>query len=185
LTVTWFDTRSFKVGVSPETLRRTTLGGLQAGGRVNLERAVGGTTRLGGHMVQGHVDTVATVARVAPDGNAVTMRFAPRDPSVLRYIVEKGFVAVDGASLTVTAVHDGDSAGQGGWWEVMLIAYTQSRIVTAEKKVGDVVNVEVDMVGKYVEKNVRAWFDGQEGGSKALELVVGKLVEDRLKARGL
>jgi len=183
--VTWFDAHDFKVGISPETLRRTTLGSLAAGSRVNLERAVSGETRLGGHMVQGHVDTVATVSRREPDGNALTLRFAPRDAAVLRYVVEKGFVAVDGASLTVTAVEDPDARGEGGWWEVMLVAYTQSRIVTAEKKVGDTVNVEVDMVGKYVEKNVKAWFDGQEGGSKALELVIGKLVDDRLKARGL
>jgi riboflavin synthase len=183
--VTWFDAHDFKVGVSPETLRRTTLGSLAASSRVNLERAVSGETRLGGHMVQGHVDTVATVSRREADGNALTLRFAPRDAAVLRYVVEKGFVAVDGASLTVTAVEDPDARGEGGWWEVMLVAYTQSRIVTAEKKVGDTVNVEVDMVGKYVEKNVKAWFDGQEGGSKALELVIGRLVDDRLKARGL
>ncbi|KAI5284963.1 Riboflavin synthase alpha chain, partial [Ascosphaera acerosa] len=142
LTVTSFDgTTSFKVGVAPETLRRTNLGRLRPGSPVNLERAVSATTRMGGHFVQGHVDSTAAVLRVAPDGNALTFRFQPRDRRLLRYVVEKGFVAVDGASLTVTAVQDGPD----GWFEVMLIAYTQDRVVTAAKTVGDEVNVEIDM----------------------------------------
>lgn len=136
---------------------------------------------MGGHFVQGHVDTIASVLKVTPDGNALTFRFQPQERSVLRYIVEKGFITIDGASLTVTAVHDGEN----GWWEVMLIAYTQERIVTSSKKVGDVVNIEVDMVGKYVEKNVAAWFDGQTGESAALDKLVAKLVDERLKAKGM
>lgn len=136
---------------------------------------------MGGHIVQGHVDTVATILSVTPDGNALTFRFQPRDSSVLRYIVEKGFIAIDGASLTVTAVQDSPE----GWWEVMLIAYTQERIVTAGKKPDDLVNIEVDMVGKYVEKNVAAWFDGNSGSENiALERLVGKIVEDKLKQLG-
>jgi riboflavin synthase len=178
LTVTEFDSDTFKVGVAPETLRRTNLGQLEEGSKVNLERAVSGSTRMGGHIVQGHVDTVATILSVTPDGNALTFRFQPRDLTVLRYVVEKGFIAIDGASLTVTAVQDGPT----GWWEVMLIAYTQERIVTAGKKPGDLVNIEVDMVGKYVEKNVAAWFDGKDGTeNRALERLVSKLVEDKLK----
>jgi riboflavin synthase len=129
-------------------------------------------------MVQGHVDTVASILSVTPDGNALTFRFQPRDRSVLRYIVEKGFIAIDGASLTVTAVQDGPD----GWWEVMLIAYTQEKVVTAKKQVGDLINLEVDMVGKYVEKNVTAWFDDKGGESAALERLVAKLVDERLKA---
>jgi riboflavin synthase len=136
---------------------------------------------MGGHFVQGHVDTVATVAKVTPDGNALTFRFHPRDPSVLRYIVEKGFITIDGASLTVTAVEDGPQ----GWWEVMLIAYTQEKIVTAAKREGEEVNIEVDMVGKYVEKNVTAWFEGRNGEEvQVLEKLVGRLVEEKLKAKG-
>jgi riboflavin synthase len=176
LTVTSFDTSTVKVGVAPETLRRTNLGSLTTGSKVNLERAVSASTRMGGHFVQGHVDTTARIGRVTPDGNALTFRFVPRDGAVLRYVVEKGFVAIDGASLTVTAVD-----GEG--FEVMLIAYTQDRVVTAAKKVGDEVNVEVDMVGKYVEKNVAAWFEGEGGQGKALEGLVARLVEERLNSR--
>ena len=141
LTVTSFETSSFKVGVAPETLRRTNLGSLKQNSKVNLERAVSASTRMGGHFVQGHVDTTATILKVEPDGNALTLRFQPKDRSVLNYVVEKGFITLDGASLTVTKVDDLE-----GWWEVMLIAYTQEKVVTASKKAGDDVNVEVDQV---------------------------------------
>lgn len=94
--------------------------------------------------MQGHVDTTAVIVSVTPDGNALTFRFRPTDKGVLVYIVEKGYVAVDGASLTVVAVGE-------EWFEVMLVAYTQEKIVTAGKKQGELVNVEVDMTGKYIE----------------------------------
>lgn len=181
LTVTEFDKSSFKIGVAPETLRRTNLGALKQGSKVNLERAVSAETRMGGHFVQGHVDTIATIQSVTPDGNALTFRFKPRDASILRYIVEKGYVTIDGASLTVTRVQDGPE----GWWEVMLIAYTQEKVVTASKKPGEDVNVEVDQVGKYVEKSVTGYFDGSANGEFAiLEKMVSKLVDERLKALG-
>ncbi|KAH7401046.1 hypothetical protein DE146DRAFT_611615 [Phaeosphaeria sp. MPI-PUGE-AT-0046c] len=181
LTVTEFNTTSFKIGAAPETLRRTNLGSLKEGSKVNLERAVSANTRMGGHFVQGHVDTVATIQSITPDGNALTFRFKPRDPAVLRYVVEKGYVTIDGASLTVTKVQDGPE----GWWEVMLIAYTQEKVVTASKKVGDDVNIEVDQVGKYVEKSVAGYFEGSANGEFAiLEKMVSKLVDERLKALG-
>jgi len=178
LTVTEFDKKSFKIGIAPETLRRTNLGSLKEGSKVNLERAVSAHTRMGGHFVQGHVDTVATILSVTPDGNAKTFRFQPRDKSMLRYIVEKGFITVDGASLTVTKVQD----GHDGWWEVMLIAYTQERVVTAVKQPGDEINVEVDMVGKYVEKNVAAYFEGGAGESGILDKMITRIVDEKLKA---
>jgi len=178
LTVTEFDKSTFKVGVAPETLRRTNLGTLKEGSQVNLERAVSAHTRMGGHFVQGHVDTIATILSVTQDGNAKTFRFQPRDRSVLRYIVEKGFITDDGASLTVTNVQDGPD----GWWEVMLIAYTQERVVTATKQPGDAVNVEVDMVGKYVEKNVAAYFEDGAGESGIIEKMVARIVDQKLKA---
>ncbi|KAJ4349174.1 Riboflavin synthase alpha chain [Ascochyta clinopodiicola] len=181
LTVTEFDKKSFKIGCAPETLRRTNLGSLKQGSKVNLERAVSADTRMGGHFVQGHVDTIATIQSVTPDGNALTFRFKPRDSAVLRYIVEKGYVTIDGASLTVTKVEDGPE----GWWEVMLIAYTQEKVITASKKPGDDVNVEVDQVGKYVEKSVAGYFeDGSKGEFAILEKMVSKLVDERLKALG-
>lgn len=125
------------------------------------------------------MDTVAKILSVTPDGNSLVFRLQPREKEVLRYVVEKGYVTLDGASLTVTAVDD-----QVGWWEVMLIAYTQERVVTAAKKEGEDVNVEVDMVGKYVEKSVRGYFEGlkEEGsGGGVLERMVGKIVDERMK----
>jgi riboflavin synthase len=135
---------------------------------------------MGGHFVQGHVDTTATILSVTPDGNALVFRLQPKDRSVLRYIVEKGYVTLDGASLTITEVDDKDA-----WWEVMLIAYTQERVVTAGKKAGDEVNVELDIVGKYVEKSVKGYFEGVRGGGEIgiLEKMVGRIVEEKLKAR--
>ena len=150
LTVTEFDKTSFKVGVAPETLRRTNLGQLNKGDKVNLERAVAGHVRFGGHFVQGHVDTTAVIRSRTADGNAIAIKFAPKDTSLLKYIVEKGYIAIDGTSLTITAV-DEDT------FDVMLIAYSQERTVVALKTVGDEVNIEVDMIGKYVEKQVAAY----------------------------
>ena len=148
---------------------------------MNLERAVSASTRMGGHFVQGHVDTIATIQSVTPDGNALTFRFKPRDAAVLRYVVEKGYVTIDGASLTVTKVEDGPD----GFWEVMLIAYTQEKVVTASKKAGEEVNVEVDQVGKYVEKSVTGYFEGTAHGEFAiLEKMVATLVDKRLKTLG-
>ena len=179
LTVTEFSASEFKVGVSPETLRRTNLGSLQKGGKVNLERAVSAHTRMGGHFVQGHVDTIASILSVTEDGNAYTFRLQPRDKSVLRYIVEKGYVTLDGASLTITNVQDGED----GWWEVMLIAYTQEKVVMGKKRRSEDVNVEVDMVGKYVEKSVAAYFETTTGeGPAVLERMVKKLVDERLNS---
>ncbi|KAK4246873.1 hypothetical protein C7999DRAFT_41761 [Corynascus novoguineensis] len=174
LTVTTFTqtpTPAFTVGIAPETLRLTNLGSLAAGSRVNLERAVRADTRMGGHFVQGHVDATATIVAREPDGNAVTLRLQPptdRRRELLRYVVYKGFIALDGASLTVTRVNDDE-----GWWEVMLIAYTQERIVTAAKQVGDTVNVEVDMTAKYVEKSLKGYLEGLgEGGGGLLKKVL-------------
>lgn len=133
---------------------------------------------MGGHSVQGHVDTVATILSVTPDNNALVFRLQPRDKGVLRYIVEKGYVTLDGASLTVTRVVDGED----GYWEVMLIAYTQEKIVTASKKAGDEVNIEIDIVGKYVEKSVESYFAGTAGGDfSVLEKMVSRLVDEKLK----
>lgn len=177
LTVTEFSSGEFKVGVAPETLRRTNLGSLKQGSGVNLERAVSAHTRMGGHFVQGHVDTIASIVSRTPDGNAITFRLAPRDKSVLRYIVEKGYVTLDGASLTITKVDDAE-----GWFEIMMIAYTQEKVVMAGKKEGEDVNVEVDMVGKYVEKSVAAYFEGNstEGGAM-LQKMVERMVDERLR----
>ena len=186
LTITEFTPNSFKVGVSPETLRRTNLGSLAPGSHVNLEGAVSASTRMGGHFVQGHVDTVATIVSIVPDGNALTVRLKPRDKAVLRYIVEKGYVTLDGASLTITKTEDA-SQDDEGWWEVMLIAYTQEKVIMGKKGVGEEVNVEVDMIGKYVEKGVIAYLGGKgEGETGILEKIIERAVDEKLaKARSV
>ncbi|CAL4906218.1 unnamed protein product [Urochloa decumbens] len=137
---------TFTFGVAPETLRRTSLGERAAGDGVNMERALTPSSRMGGHFVQGHVDGTGEIAALRPDGDSlwVTVR-AP--PEILRLLVPKGFVAVDGTSLTVVSVDD-----EGGWFDFMLVRYTQDNIVLPKKKVGDKVNLEADILGKYVEK---------------------------------
>lgn len=133
---------------------------------------------MGGHFVQGHVDTTAAILKITPDGNALTFRFQPKDKAVLRYVVEKGYVTIDGASLTVTKVDDVE-----GWWEIMLISYTQGKVVTASKKPGEEVNVEVDQIGKYVEKVVEGYFSkGSSGEPAILQQMVERFVDARLKA---
>ena len=135
---------------------------------------------MGGHFVQGHVDTVATILSVREDGNSLVFRLQPRERGVLRYVIEKGYVALDGASLTVTRVDDEEE----GWFEIMLIAYTQEKVVTAAKREGEDVNLEIDMVGKYVEKSVRGYFeDTRKGGEAAvLEKMVERIVGEKFKA---
>ena len=129
---------------------------------------------MGGHFVQGHVDTIAIILSITPDGNALTFRLQPRDSSVLKYIVEKGYVALDGASLTVTKVLE-ESENDNGWWEVMLIAFTQDKVVMAQKSIGDAVNVEVDMLGKYVDKCVSVYFkeNGAAQSTGPLQNLIG------------
>ncbi|KAF8660945.1 hypothetical protein HU200_057324 [Digitaria exilis] len=148
LTVAAIDTAASTLtfGVAPETLRRTSLGERAAGDSVNLERALTPSSRMGGHFVQGHVDGTGEIAAFRPDGDSlwVTVR-AP--PEILKLLVPKGFVAVDGTSLTVVSVDD-----EGGWFDFMLVRYTQDNIVLPTKKVGDKVNLEADILGKYVEK---------------------------------
>lgn len=103
----------------------------------------------------------------------------------MKYVVEKGYIALDGASLTVTKVEDTDQGEIAGWWEVMLIAYTQERVVMGGKSVGDEVNVEVDMMGKYVQKSVAGYFEGQNGGELAIvEKMVSRIVNEKLEKIG-
>jgi riboflavin synthase len=136
----------FGADVMHETLRRSSLGEVAAGSRVNLELALRADARLGGHMMQGHVDGVGAVAAVRPDGFAriVTVE---ADPALLRYVVEKGSIAVDGVSLTVARVGDSD-------FDVSLIPETLERTNLGRAKPGAPVNLEVDILAKYVEKLV-------------------------------
>jgi riboflavin synthase len=148
LTVVEVEGRTAALDVVPETLRRTALGHLAAGDPVNLELAVTPTTRLGGHLVQGHVDGVGSVLARSPGTgyDDVTVRV----PSALeRYVVEKGSIALDGVSLTVAALHDGALT-------VSLIPETLQRTTWGSREVGDPVNVEVDVLAKYVERLLAA-----------------------------
>jgi riboflavin synthase len=142
------DGQGFSADVMEETLRRSSLGPLAKGDEVNLELPLRAGDRLGGHMVQGHVDGTGSVEAVSDDGFARVVRIgAPA--ALLRYVVEKGSIAVDGVSLTVSAV-DGDG------FEVSLIPETLERTTLGAAEPGRVVNLEVDVLAKYVEKLIRA-----------------------------
>lgn len=144
LTVVAFDDTSLGFDAVPETLARTALGTLDQGSRVNLEPALRAGDALGGHYVQGHVDGVGSVASVAPEGEGKRIRFdAPAE--LLRYIVEKGSIAVQGTSLTVAAVDDGG-------FEVALIPHTLEVTTLGTLEPGQSVNLETDVLAKYVEK---------------------------------
>jgi riboflavin synthase len=134
----------FTVDVMPETLARTGLGRLAPGDPVNLERAATAATRLGGHLVQGHVDGVGTLRSRTPGAGWHDLRVV-LPPELSRYLVEKGSVTVDGVSLTVVAVGD-------DWFDVSLIPTTLQRTTLGRRRVGELVNLEVDVIAKYVEK---------------------------------
>ncbi len=144
LTVGEIDGGTLTFYAMPETLRRTALGGLAEGRAVNLERAMAAGSRFGGHIVQGHVDGVGEVLDVAPEGEAEIWTFAAPE-SVLRYAVEKGSVCVDGISLTLVAV-------KGGSFTVSILPQTRKNTNLAGLGVGDRVNLEADVIGKYVER---------------------------------
>ena len=144
LTATAFTSHSFTAAAMHETLRRSALGDLHAESRINLERAMAANGRFGGHMVAGHIDGTGTISHIEKDGNAVWYTFQA-SPQILRYIVEKGSVALDGISLTVAGV-GADS------FKVSVIPHTLSQTSLAQKQTGDLVNIENDIIGKYVEK---------------------------------
>jgi riboflavin synthase len=144
LTATAINRDSFTVGIVPETVRRTNLGSLVPGDPVNLERPLRADGRLDGHIVQGHVDGTGTIADISEDGEALMVRVdAPS--SLTRYVVEKGFIAVDGVSLTV--VHCDDNG-----FSVTLIPYSRDHTVFGVREVGNAVNIEIDILAKYVER---------------------------------
>ena len=144
LTATSRDDAGFTVDVVPETLRRTNLGSLTAGDPVNLERSMAIGDRFGGHIVQGHIDATGEVVSVESEGDAPLVSI--RAPvSVMRYVVEKGFVAVDGTSLTV--VNCGAQS-----FTVTIIPHTRDNTVFGSRRVGDLVNLEADIIAKYVER---------------------------------
>ena len=144
LTVTELGEGRAAFDIMPETMRRTNLGALRPGSPINLERALNFNGRIGGHLVQGHVDGTGRVLWVTPEGDARLVRFSA-PPEVLRYIVEKGFIAVNGTSLTVVNVDDRS-------FTVSLVQYTLEHTDLGEAKPGDIVNLEVDILAKYAER---------------------------------
>ena len=144
LTVVSIEENLFKVNVVPETLRRTDLGDLSVGDKVNLERSAQLGGRLGGHIVQGHVDGTAQITAYVQEGSAWLIEFQI-SKNLSRYIVEKGFVCVDGASLTVVNCDENT-------FTIALIPYTRDNTVLGYKGVGNSVNIETDIIGKYIEK---------------------------------
>jgi riboflavin synthase len=149
LTVESSDGSSFRVTATPETLRKSGLGSLPVGGGVNLERALRAEDRMGGHLVQGHVDGTGSVSAVRQEGISRILRMAvPGDLAV--HMVDRGSVAVDGVSLTITAVGE-------GWFEVTLIPQTLDNTTLSALGGGDSVNLEVDIISKYVARHLQAW----------------------------
>lgn len=164
LTVTSMTDKSFCADVMGETFRRSSLGALKAGSSVNLERAMAADGRFGGHIVSGHIDGTGQIAEIRPEGNAIWYTIAAPD-FILDGIVEKGSIAIDGISLTVAKVSDRD-------FSVSIIPHTGSNTILSQKKVKDVVNLENDVIGKYVKKFISPVKEEKE--SRLTEEFLGK-----------
>ena len=157
---------SFAVDVSPETMRRTTFEGLTPGTTVNLERSLRLGQRLGGHIVTGHIDTTARVLSRAEEGGAIVFRFEV-GPEAAGLLVPKGSVALDGISLTVNEVENPKSS-VGGGFSVSIIPHTAQVTTIGERRAGDRLNVEFDIVGKYVARLVGA-YTGRAGINQGID----------------
>ncbi|ADU65831.1 riboflavin synthase [Desulfurispirillum indicum] len=147
LTVTRHDSAGFQADISNESLRVTSLGQLKSGDGVNVERAMAATGRFDGHMVAGHVDTTAQIMDISRDGNSWKFRLRLHQPECIRYFIERGSASIDGVSLTV---FDVDTATAS--FTFNLIPHSQSLTTLTTKKSGDVVNIECDLVAKYIER---------------------------------
>jgi len=145
LTVIAFDSGSFTLDVTPETFRHTNLSLLQAGDRVNLERAMSAQGRFGGHIVQGHVDTTGRITSRRPEENAVYFTVEIANREVMKYIVPRGSITIDGVSLTVVGVDESS-------FSVSIIPHTLAQTILLHKQPGSSVNIESDLLGKYIER---------------------------------
>ena len=153
LTATALGDNKFTVGLAPETLRRTNLGKLKTGGRVNIERALRADGRNSGHFVQGHVDCEGKILQKWKENDSLWVKVGvPRE--YIRYIVPKGFICIDGTSLTICDVSSGEQGDECAWFTFMLIAHTQQHVIIPSKSLGDFVNVEVDVLAKMVETSL-------------------------------
>lgn len=163
LTATTVDSGGFTADVMHETLNRSSLGSLTVGSHVNLERAMAANGRFGGHIVSGHIDGTGTITALRKDDNAVWYTISASQ-ELLLYIVEKGSIAIDGISLTVAEV--GES-----WFSISAIPHTVAVTTLGEKRPGDTVNLENDVIGKYVEKLLRPQPQETAKGSLTLEFL--------------
>lgn len=143
LTVIQFDATTVSMDVMPETYRQTNLAELQIGGRVNLERAMSARGRFGGHIVQGHVDSTGVIVGRAEEENAVVFTIRPQQEEVTKFIIDRGSITIDGISLTVVQCVDGQ-------FMVSIIPHTLSQTILKDKFIGSTVNLETDLMGKYV-----------------------------------
>ena len=168
LTVVELSQRSFRVEVSSETVQRTNLRIMKEGQRVNLERALRLSDRLGGHLVLGHVDGTGTIQEIAEDANSIRMKISA-SRSIMKYIIEKGSVAIDGISLTVNECSENE-------FGINIIPHTAGATTLVGKRVGDSINIENDIIGKYVEKFL--------GGEKAPKQGESRVDADFLKKHG-
>lgn len=162
LTVVAMTADSFSADVMAESLRRSSLGALQSGSPVNLERAMPMNARFGGHIVSGHIDGTGTIASQKREDNAVWVT-VNTSASLLRYIVEKGSIAIDGVSLTVAAV---DQTG----FSVSIIPHTGAQTILLDKKPGETVNLECDVIGKYVEKLLAPYAPAEKSTSSSITM---------------
>lgn len=176
LTVTEFNENTFKVGISPETIKRSNVASWTKGSKVNLERAVSQDVRFGGHYVQGHVDTVATIVSKEPEGNSIIFGFKLRDSEYNKFIVEKGFICIDGTSLTIIKVDHNEA------FFISMIKHTQENVVMPLKSIGDEVNIEVDLTGKIIEKQVTLALENQiESKSSPFTQMIERIVEEKVE----
>ncbi|KAE9021128.1 hypothetical protein PR003_g12805 [Phytophthora rubi] len=173
LTVTSISEDRVAFGVAPETLRRTNLGQLQSGDKVNVERSMGVDARNSGHFVQGHVDGTGAILSFTREDDSLWVRIKAT-PEILRDVVPKGYIAIDGTSLTVCEVDR-----THGWFSIMLISHTQNHIILPLKKVGDRVNLEPDVLGKYAARSMGGVLERQlqitKGVTAGLALVATAL----------
>jgi len=169
LTVTSFDKASFSADVMPETFRKSNLHQLRTGERVNLERAMQAGGRFGGHIVQGHVDGTGKIVNRETDANAVVYKVQLEDSDMLRYVIPKGSITIDGISLTVvdTAAHS---------FSVSIIPHTLDETALQHKHAGDIVNIECDVIGKYVDHLLH--FKRPEAAQAGSKLTTSFLMEN-------
>ncbi|MHA7962938.1 riboflavin synthase [Paenibacillus sp. CAU 1782] len=170
LTVTSFDKHSFAADVMPETYRKSTLHSLKPGNGVNLERAMKAGDRFGGHIVQGHVDGTGVVVSRHRDANAVVFKISLHDNSSLRYIIPKGSITIDGISLTVVDVSEGEFC-------ISIIPHTLAETALQQRQPGETVNIECDIIGKYVNHLLHFNQPEQNGRRSASKLTTGYLAE--------